>query len=108
MKRLLLLTAILFLQHTLAQVYPDTKGKLEISASGSAVYTLPIATPPSAHNTGPVINIIYTGGSFGGIAGQGWNLQSISAISRIATRKDIDGYRDGVDFDENDKLALDG
>lgn len=26
----------------------------------------------------------------------------------MSTRNDIDGFRDGVDFDSNDKLALDG
>ena len=109
MKRvLLLITLLLVTPLVLAQSYTDTQGKLEVSASGSAVYTLPIALPPSAADTGPVINIVYTSGSFGGIAGQGWNIQSISTISRMATRRDIDGYTDGVDFDANDKLALDG
>ncbi|MEM9686454.1 MAG: SpvB/TcaC N-terminal domain-containing protein, partial [Bacteroidota bacterium] len=109
MRRFLLFTTLLFVTPlALAQVYTDTKGRLEVSASGSSVYTLPIALPPSAADTGPVINIVYTSGSFGGIAGQGWNIQSISTISRMASRRDIDGYTDGVDFDENDKLALDG
>jgi hypothetical protein len=44
----------------------------------------------------------------GGVAGQGWSINSISSISRISTRKDIEGIIDGVDFDDNDKLALDG
>lgn len=88
--------------------YHDTQGKLEISNSGQPVYTLPIALPPSIASVGPTINLMYAGGQDGGIAGQGWNINSISHISRIATRKDIDGFVDGVDFDANDKLALDG
>ena len=88
--------------------FHDTQGKLEISNSGAATYTLPIAMPPSIQNVGPVINLIYSSGLSGGIAGQGWSINSISTISRIGTRRDLDGFIDGVDFDDNDKLALDG
>lgn len=88
--------------------YHDTQGKFEISNNGQATYTLPIALPPSIQNVGPTINLVYSSGQMGGIAGQGWNINSISNIARIATRKDLDGFVDGVDFDDNDKLALDG
>ncbi len=88
--------------------YHDTQGKLEVSNSGQATYTLPIALPPSIQDVGPTISLVYASGQMGGIAGQGWNISTISAISRISTRYDIDGFVDGVDFDANDKLALDG
>lgn len=88
--------------------YHDTQGKFEISNNGQATYTLPIALPPSIQSVGPTINLVYSSGQMGGIAGQGWNINSISNIARIATRKDIDGFVDGVDFDDNDKLSLDG
>jgi RHS repeat-associated protein len=90
------------------EYYHDTQGKLEISNSGQATYTLPIALPPSISNVGPTINLVYLSGQNSGIAGQGWNINSISYINRISTRQDIDGFKDGVDFDDNDKLALDG
>ncbi len=103
------LLLILFLGQILqSQNFTDTKGELQISNSGQATYNLPIALPPSIKNVAPTINLTYTSGVRGGIAGQGWNINSISAISRIATRRDIDGYVDGVDFDADDKLALDG
>ncbi|WP_119789571.1 T6SS effector amidase Tae4 family protein [Flavobacterium anhuiense] len=91
-----------------SQSFHDTQGKLEITNSGQANYTIPIAMPPSIKNVGPVVNLVYASGQMGGIAGQGWSINSISNISRISTRRDIDGYVDGVDFDENDKLAIDG
>ncbi len=100
---------VLFISNfILAQNYHDTQGKLEISGSGQATYILPIALPPSISNIGPTINFVYTSGQNDGIAGQGWNISNISSISRIATRPDIDGFKDGVDFDDNDKLSLDG
>jgi hypothetical protein len=108
MRLLKFIIALFITNLTFAQNYHDTQGKLEISGSGQATYILPIALPPSISNVGPTINIAYSSGQNDGIAGQGWNINSISYISRIATRKDIDGFKDGVDFDDNDKLALDG
>lgn len=108
MKQFYFFIFILMTSHSFSQNFTDTKGELQISASGSATYTLPIATPPSIKNVAPVINLTYCSGVRGGIAGQGWSINSISTISRIATRRDIDGFVDGVDFDNNDKLALDG
>lgn len=108
MKSYYLLVVFFLSQLLVAQNYHDTQGKLEISNSGQSVYTVPIALPPSIQEVGPTINLIYSSGQMGGIAGIGWSINSISVISRIATRKDIDGFIDGVDFDTNDKLALDG
>ena len=108
MKIKLLLLILLISQFFIAQNFHDTQGKLAISGSGQSSYNLPIAMPPSLKDIGPIINLVYSSGQSGGIAGQGWNISSVSAISRIATRLDIDGFIDGVDFDDNDKLALDG
>jgi RHS repeat-associated protein len=108
MKQFLYILGFLVANTIFAQNYHDTQGKLEITNSGQATYTLPIAMPPSLNNVGPVINVVYASGQQGGIAGQGWNISTVSSINRMATRKDIDGFVDGVDFDDNDKLALDG
>lgn len=108
MKQIYYFIIFLFSVSSFSQNFADTKGELQISSSGTAVYTLPIAVPPSIKNVAPAINLVYSSGVRGGIAGQGWSINSISTISRIATRRDIDGYVDGVDFDDNDKLALDG
>lgn len=100
---------LIFLSHFIfSQSFHDTQGKLDISNTGQAVYTIPIALPPSLQNFGPTINLTYVSGQFGGIVGQGWNLSTISMISRISTNITLDGVIDGVDFDDNDKLALDG
>jgi len=108
MKQFYYFIILLFSASSFSQNFADTKGELQISSSGTAVYTLPIATPPSIKSVAPIINLTYSSGVRGGIAGQGWSINSISTISRIATRRDIDGFVDGVDFDDNDKLALDG
>lgn len=109
MKKIILIAVLFFTGITFSQNhYHDTQGKFEISNNGQATYTLPIALPASIQSVGPTINLVYSSGQMGGIAGQGWSINSISTIARLATRRDIDGFVDGVDFDENDKLALDG
>ncbi|MCD9577070.1 RHS repeat-associated core domain-containing protein [Flavobacterium soyae] len=108
MKQFYLFILLIFTSLGFSQNFTDTKGELQISASGTATYTLPIAVSPSIKGVAPTINLNYSSGVRGGIAGQGWSINSISTISRIATRRDIDGYVDGVDFDADDKLALDG
>ena len=107
MKKLYILFVFLS-QLIFSQNFTDTKGELQISGSGTATYSLPIALPPSIKNVAPVINLTYSSGVRGGIAGQGWSINSISSITRMSTRRDIDGFVDGVDFDSDDKLALDG
>jgi RHS repeat-associated protein len=112
----LLLSFILFIyiagygQETIPTTpgYHDTQGALDISAGGQAIYSVPIALPPSIQDVGPTINLTYSSGQLGGIAGMGWSISTVSTIARTATRPDIDGIVDGVDFDSNDKLSLDG
>jgi|GEM_PF-507278 len=111
MKRALQITILLWYFIVLPQQqqpFHDTQGKLEITHTGQATYTLPIAMPPSLKNIKPVVNLVYQSGPFGGIAGQGWNINSVSAITRVSNRLDIDGSREGLHFDATDKLALDG
>lgn len=86
----------------------DTKGELQISASGTASYKVPIALPPGIKDVAPQLALVYNGSSVQGIAGMGWNLAGISSISRVSSRIDLDGILDGVDFDNLDRFALDG
>lgn len=103
-----LLVLVLFSFKSYSQNFADTKGELQISEMGSATYSIPIAVPPSTGDLAPTVNLVYASGTQGGIVGEGWNISNISSISRISTRIDIDGFKDGVDFDGNDKYALDG
>lgn len=106
LKKIILFVLISFVGYS--QNYHDTQGKLNINSGGQANFNIPIAMPPSISNVGPTINLSYLSGSTTGIAGQSWNINSISSISRVSTRLDIDGFRDGVDFDQHDRLSLDG
>lgn len=106
---LLSFTFISFGQTTLTpSYYQDTQGHIDVSSDGQATFEMPIALPPSIADVGPKISLTYNSGNPGGIAGVGWDVLGLSSIRRISTRIDLDGFRDGVDFDNNDKLALDG
>ncbi|MEO1271410.1 MAG: SpvB/TcaC N-terminal domain-containing protein, partial [Myxococcota bacterium] len=107
----LCIAAILVFASTYASASPhfqDTEGALEVGSSGEAIYTVPIALPPSPRKVGPKLELVYTSGGGVGIAGMGWSLSSVSAISPIAHRRDIDGHARGVRLDGTDVYALDG
>ncbi|CVK16210.1 RHS repeat-associated core domain-containing protein [Apibacter mensalis] len=88
--------------------FADSQGELNVSALGSSNYTVPIALPPGIKNVAPQISLTYNSSSDNGLAGYGWNIAGISTISLVSTRIDVDGYVDGVNFNEDDRYSLDG
>ena len=85
-----------------------TEGALSVSLSGAATYQVPIAVPPGVRDIAPAISLNYNSQSGNGIAGWGWNIGGLSTITRIPSTLFHDGVIDPVDFDGNDRYALDG
>lgn len=85
-----------------------TTGLLEVSPSGGASYTVPISVPPGINNISPKISITYNSQSGNGVAGYGWNIGGLSAITRIPATKFIDGIVGKINNGTGDKFALDG
>lgn len=85
-----------------------TRGDLSVSPSGAAIYNIPIAVPPGINGVVPQLSITYSSQAGPGRAGYGWNISGLSSITRIASTKYHDGLIDPVDFDTNDRFALDG
>ncbi|MBE8726458.1 FG-GAP-like repeat-containing protein [Flavobacterium hungaricum] len=112
--------SILFLIYSFtasAQFYPINSssevgiidGKLNISLTGAANYSVPIAVPPGITGVVPQISVDYSSRSpFQGTAAQGWDIGGVSAITRIPSTKFHDGVIDPVDFDVLDRFALNG
>jgi len=88
--------------------FHDTNGELSVSNSGTANYTLSIATPPGIKSVAPQVSLNYSSSGNNGMAGYGWNISGVSSISRIQSRIDLDKNIDAVDFDSEDRFALDG
>ncbi len=85
-----------------------TPGALDVSLSGAATYTVPIAVPPGIGGVTPSIAITYNSQAGNGTMGWGWNMSGISTITRIPSTKFHDQIMDPVDFDLFDRFALDG
>lgn len=85
-----------------------TAGSLDVSGSGAATYTLPIAAPPGINAVAPQVALTYNSQGGNGIAGYGWNISGLSSITRIPQTIFHDGAVGGVKGDINDRFALDG
>lgn len=85
-----------------------TIGSLDISGSGAATYALPIAVPPGINGVAPQIALTYNSQGGNGIAGYGWSISGLSAITRIPRTMFHDGVIGGVNGNINDRFALDG
>ncbi|WP_260394441.1 polymorphic toxin type 23 domain-containing protein [Riemerella anatipestifer] len=88
--------------------FHDTQGNIEVTASGQLQYTLPIALPPGVKSVAPQINLVYTSGSGNGIAGYGWNLSGITAISRMGKTIEKDGKVEGIKLNYDDYYSFNG
>jgi RHS repeat-associated protein len=85
-----------------------TEGQLSVSLSGGASYAIPIVVPPGINGVVPQVSLVYNSQGGNGMAGYGWNISGVSAITRIPRTKFHDGVVGGVNLDANDRFALDG
>lgn len=88
--------------------FHDTQGKIDVNGGGQLQYTLPIALPPGIKSVAPQINLVYTNGSGNGIAGYGWNISGVTAISRMGKTLEKDGEAKGIQLDYSDFYQFNG
>lgn len=58
-------------------------GIANVTPSGGASYTIPIAIPPGTNGLVPEIALVYNSQSGNSIAGYGWTIAGLSSISRV-------------------------
>ena len=85
-----------------------TEGAFNVSLIGAATYDVNIDLPPGTAGMQPSLSVSYNSNAGDGIMGMGWNISSLSAISRVPKTIDPDGVIQEVQFNDNDALALDG
>ena len=85
-----------------------TPSSLDVSATGAAMYTIPIAVPAGINGVQPNLALTYNSQAGNDIAGYGWNITGISKISRIGSTPYHNGQLTGVNLTETDQFALDG
>lgn len=100
--------SIVFSQVNTQKSFHDTQGSIDVNGSGQLQFSLPVALPPAVKSVAPQINLVYTSGSGNGIAGYGWNLSGITAISRVGKNLDKDGKTETIKLDENDYFSFNG
>ena len=93
---------------THAQEVGTLPGVVSVSPSGAATYTIPIDLPPGRAGMEPGIALTYNSQAGNGLLGIGWSISGLSGITRVGTTLYHDDFIDGVDFDDNDRFALDG
>ena len=97
--------AINFSNYTPGVTIPYTRG---VSPSGGMTYSVPIATAPGLKNA-PQLSLVYNSQGGNGLAGYGWDIAGISAVT-IASKTDYyDGVMAAADADSPDAVySLDG
>lgn len=86
----------------------STPGKADVNGAGASTYSIPIVIPVGTRGMVPNLTINYTSQGGDGHLGNGWNLGSLSAISRAPKSLHHDGKVEGVNHDANDEFSLDG
>jgi RHS repeat-associated protein len=83
-------------------------GDFNVSATGSAQYSIPIWTPPGPRGVQPHLAINYDSQSGTGSLGPGWQLSGLSAIYRCNLTVAQDGAAAAVTLTVSDRYCLDG
>jgi len=88
--------------------YDIKQGSFAVDANGQATYNLPIKMPPGINGFQPDLGVSYGHQGLNGLMGVGWNLTGLSAISLTKAIVATDGYNGAINYDANDRYALDG
>ncbi len=84
------------------------EGQGSVGPMGNYIYTIPIKLPECLPGMTPGLSLVYNSSGGDGYLGHGWSLGGLSSISRTPSNIYFDNIVDPVDFDDNDRLALDG
>ncbi|MCF0075688.1 FG-GAP-like repeat-containing protein [Dyadobacter sp. CY261] len=85
-----------------------TAGGGSVTSTGGAAYSIPIPVPPGTNGTVPSVALEYNTQSPSSIAGVGWSLSGLSAITRVPRNLYHDGAASPVELSLNDRFAIDG
>ncbi|MCT2532888.1 FG-GAP-like repeat-containing protein [SAR92 clade bacterium H231] len=83
-------------------------GSFRVDESGSATYSMPIMTLAGTAGVVPEVSLNYSSNSGNGIAGLGWNIGGLSAISRCRQTLHQDQQAKSITFSATDRFCLDG
>jgi len=90
------------------QLFAYTKGDFSISDQGAMNYGVPIVCVQGAAGMTPRLSFTYNSNAGSGILGEGWSLSGLSIITRTSQNFVIDGKNGRIEFNDNDRILLDG
>lgn len=105
---LCLLNAAWLIASTAQAAAGRTVGQAQVSANGAAQYSIPLWIPPGTKGLQPSLGLSYASTSGNGLAGMGFSLSGLSAISRCNRTIGQDGVAGAVALQASDPLCLDG
>ena len=85
-----------------------SQGAFRVDESGSATYSIPIMTVAGTAGVVPEVSLNYSSNGGNGIAGLGWSIGGLSAISRCRQTLHQDGQAKPITFGASDRFCLDG
>lgn len=91
-----------------SQNFHDTKGNIEVNRVGQLQFSLPIDVPPGVKTVSPQVGLVYNSETGNGIAGYGWSISGITAISRTGKNIENEGEVKGVQMDFSDYYSFNG
>jgi hypothetical protein len=83
-------------------------GSVSASATGGIIYSIPIFTCPGTNGLQPSISLSYNSQGSSGVAGYGWNIAGLSAITRTGKNIYHNGTVTPVTYTDEDAFLLDG
>jgi len=83
-------------------------GNFNVSPTGAATYSIPIALPSGTAGMVPSLSIEYSSQGGNGLLGLGWSLSGLPSISRCGRTLAQDGVSSGVGFGIDDKFCMEG
>lgn len=90
------------------QSYYDTAGNVDVNSNGQLQFSFHVALPPGLKDVAPRVALNYLSGSSNGIAGYGWNISGVTAISRIGKTLEKDGEVRNIQLDYSDYYSFNG
>lgn len=112
MKKYIFITLLLVFNTVFSQntenVVGTISGRVDVTPTGGASYTIPIEVPPGTKGLQPNISLVYNSQSGVGIAGKGWNISGLSSIRRKGKSIFHNNKVEGIKFDDTDNFIYDG
>ena len=91
-----------------SNIVGNLAGSFSVDQEGNATYDIPIKMSPGTAGMAPTLSLHYDSSGGNGLMGMGFNLQGLTAITRVPQNYAQNGQIHGVDFTNEDRFALNG